>query len=91
MERLLTFFQVGAIFLFLWLPALLTKQWWLFLMFFGFGLVFGIVELLAIKMSGLSISQHLWALREENYWKAMFVAICMAIGWGFLIYHFMVK
>ena len=91
MSKLLTTLQVSGIFLFLIVPALIYKQWWLAGMFFVFGLCFGIGEALAIKFSGLSLSQHFWVLRQANYGGALTVAICMVIAWTLLILHFMVK
>lgn len=90
-SSLSTTLEVSGIFLFLIVPALIMKQWWLAGMFFVFGLCFGIGEALSVHFSGLSISQHFWALRDISYGKALIVAICMQIAWAFLIIHFMVK
>jgi len=91
MNKLLTALNVGAIFLFLLGPALFFKQYWLAGVFFAFGLCFGIIEGLSVKFSGLSVSQHFWALRDAHYGSALTVAICMVIAWAFLIGHFMIK
>lgn len=82
---------VGGIFAFLILPALIYKQGWLALVFLVFGLCFGLIEFLSVKFTGLSVSQHFWALRGENYRHALTIAICMLIAWLFLLAHFMVK
>lgn len=90
MNQLITVLQIGSIFVLLLLPAFLTKQWWLFTLFIGFGIAFGIVEITAIVKSGLSISQHFWVLKETHPKDAIVVTSSMALGWSILIYHFMV-
>lgn len=89
MTQLITILQIGSIFLLLLIPTFLTKQWWLFSLFVGFGIVFGIVEITAIVKSGLSISQHFWVLKQTNFKDALIIAISMVLGWSILIYHFM--
>jgi hypothetical protein len=90
-NSLITTLEVSGIFLFLIVPALIMKQYWLAGMFFVFGLCFGIGEGLSVHFSGLSISQHVWILREQSYIKALILVICMQIAWSLLIAHFIIK
>jgi hypothetical protein len=90
-SSLTTTLEISGIFIFLIVPALIMKQYWLAGMFFVFGMCFGIGEALSVQFSGLSISQHFWVLRDASYIKALIVAICMQIAWTLLIVHFMVK
>lgn len=91
MAKLLTIIEISTLFLLLIVPAIIYRQYWLAGMFFIFGLVFGIGEVLAIKFTGLSISQQFWQLRDVAYGEALIVTCSMLIAWLLLLTHFMVK
>jgi hypothetical protein len=91
MSKLLTTIQISTLFALLIIPAIIYKQYWLAGMFFVFGVCFGIGEALAVKFTGLSISQHFWLLKDTNFQGALIVSICMLIAWIILLIHFMVK
>ena len=69
-------------------PAAYFGQWWLFAVFLAFGLIFGIIEVVSIKVSGKSVSQHFWALKDKSPRKAIIILVCMVVAWGLLILHF---
>lgn len=72
---------------FLILPALFG-QWWLFGVFLLFFFCFGIVEFLAVKFTGKSVSQKFWALKEKNKTAAWIIVIGMLLAWLALLIHF---
>jgi len=73
------------------IPSALFGQWWLFGVFMLFFVCFGIVELLAVKFTGETVSQKFWKLRDKNKGKAWIVVIGMLVGWLALLYHFIIQ
>ncbi|MHA1753195.1 MAG: hypothetical protein ACTSYZ_12600 [Candidatus Helarchaeota archaeon] len=71
------------------IPSAIFKQWWLFAVFMVFFICFGLIEWLAIKFSGMSVSQHVWQLKYTNPRNAYILCICMTISWASLIFHFL--
>ena len=70
-------------------PTAIFGQWWLFGTFALFFVCFGIVELLAVKFTGKTVSQHFWKLRERNKIAAWIICGGMLVGWLALLFHFM--
>jgi hypothetical protein len=75
---------------FLAIPAAF-RQWWLFLVFLLFFICFGTVEVIANKVSGMTVSEHFWALRDKSKVSAIVIAVNMLVAWLALLWHFMVK
>jgi hypothetical protein len=71
------------------IPPALFGQWWLFGVFLLFFCCFGVVEWLAVKKTGQTVSQKFWALRKRNPKGAWFIVIGMQLAWWALIFHFM--
>jgi hypothetical protein len=62
-------------------------MWPLFFVFLAFNIIFGITELLYVKYTGLTISQHFWNFAQKSRWKAIVVLASMIIMWIALILH----
>lgn len=69
------------------IPALIFKQWWLFLVFLIFGICFGLVEWLAVAKTGKTVSQHFWAFSTEHKGNALVVLGSMLLAWVSLLVH----
>ena len=69
------------------IPSAAYGQWWLFGAFALYGAVFGVWELVAIKKTGQTVSQHFWKFSEHNKGKAIIILAGMAVGWVILIIH----
>lgn len=91
MKKFLSSLPIIILFLLFLVPSAMFGQWWLFSVFLVFGLVFGVIEAIANKVSGNTVSQHFWALRSENKTKALIIIICMILAWACLIFHFWVQ
>jgi hypothetical protein len=70
------------------IPTALFKQWRLFSVFAVFFAVFGLLEWLSVAQTGMSISQHFWALDNVNPAAGWWIVGGMAIGWAALLIHF---
>ena len=70
------------------IPSAIFKQWWLFAVFMVFFVCFGLIEWLAVKFSGMSVSQHFWAFSLQNKTGAIIILVCMLISWLSLLWHF---
>jgi hypothetical protein len=70
-------------------PTALFGQWWLFGVFMLFFCCFGIVEFLAVKFTGRSISQKFWELKKKNKAAAYIICGGMLMGWLALLWHFL--
>jgi len=70
------------------IPAWIFKQKWLFRVFLVFFVVFGLIEWWAVTATDMSVSQHFWALKDNNRGGALAVLIGMAVGWTALLWHF---
>jgi len=70
------------------IPPALFGQWWLFGVFAIFFCCFGVIEFLAVKTTGKSISQKFWDLKRTNKTKALLIIIFMQIAWLSLLWHF---
>lgn len=88
MKKFLASLPIIILFLSLIVPAAIFGQYWLLAVFLIFGLIFGVVEAVANKFSGNTVSQHFWAFRRENKKGAAIIIVFMIIAWGCLIYHF---
>jgi len=71
------------------IPAALFAQWWLFGVFAIFFACFGVIEFLAVKTTGETVSQKFWNLRKTNPKAAWIIIAGMIIGWAALLWHFM--
>lgn len=91
MRRLKEFLGVAAIFVFLLGPAIIFEQYWLAAVFGVFGLCFGVIEFVAVKATGYSVSQHFWIWSRDNKKRAWILLAGMFIGWVFLLYHLAFK
>jgi hypothetical protein len=67
--------------------ALCFGVWPLFFMFLAFNVIFGIVEVLYVKFTGKTISQHFWTFSKANRLKAIVMLVCMGVMWASLIAH----
>lgn len=88
MKRFLEMVPIIGLFALLLGPSAWAGQWWLFTVFLVFGVVFGLVELVAIKRSGKTVSQHFWILKRESKRKALVIIGGMIFAWILLIIHF---
>lgn len=70
------------------IPPLIFGQYWLFSVFLVFFLCFGLIEWLAVKYTGKTVSQKFWALSKKNKKAGWIIIICMLIAWLALLYHF---
>lgn len=61
--------------------------WPLFFMFLAFNVIFGIAEVLYVKFTGKTISQHFWDFSKVNKIKAIVMLVVMGIMWAMLILH----
>ena len=68
-------------------PALWVHQYWLAFVFAVFFLCFGLVEWMAVKKTGRSVSQQFWAYSEHHRFGAVCVLGGMAIAWIALLMH----
>ena len=89
MKKFLSALPIILLFLSLIVPAAIYQQWWLMGVFFVFGLCFGVIELIATKVSGKTVSQHFWALKDRNKTAAYTIAGFMIFAWSMLILHFL--
>lgn len=72
-------------------PAALIGQWWLFATFMTFFVCFGLIEFLADKFSGKTVSQNFWEYSKEHKLGAWIVLGCMLIAWLSLLWHLAAK
>lgn len=70
------------------IPAFIFKQKWLFLTFLVFFGCFGLIEFIAVKTTGQTVSQHFWALDSVNPTAGTIIVGGMALGWIALLVHF---
>ena len=89
MKKFLEAIPVIGIFVLLLGPSAYYKQWWLFAVFLVFGVIFGIIEVVSVKVSGKSVSQHVWALKRKNPKSVYIITATMLIAWLLLIAHFL--
>jgi len=82
-EILFTIAMLGL----LLVPSAIFGQWWLFSAFLIFGVIFGLLEWIAIKKTGKSVSQHFWDFSLRNKTGAILILTCMAFAWMILILH----
>jgi hypothetical protein len=68
------------------IAAFIAGQVWLGLVFVIFYAIFGIIEVVAKKKTGKTVSQHFWTLTG---WKKWMVIGAMILGWSALILHFL--
>lgn len=71
----------------LMVPAALFGQWWLFSVFCIFGVIFGIVEVVAKNKTGKTVSQHFWEFSLKNKGGAWVILAGMLIAWLSLLWH----
>lgn len=71
------------------IPPALFGQWWLFGVFVVFFCCFGVMEFLAVRKTGKSISQKFWALKNKNKKAAWVIVLGMQLAWLALLWHFM--
>lgn len=88
MKKFLSSLPIIILFLSLLIPAALFGQWWLFIVFLVFGICFGLIEFISDKLSGMTVSQHFWALKKSNKKGALIITIFMVLAWAMLIFHF---
>ena len=69
-------------------PTALFGQWWLFGVFALFFFCFGIVEMLAVKFTGKTVSQMFWDLKKRNKTMAWIIIGGMLVAWLSLLWHF---
>lgn len=69
-------------------PTALFKQWRLFFVFLIFFAIFGLCEWASVAQTGMSISQHFWALDKVNPIAGWIMVGGMGIGWTALLVHF---
>ena len=69
-------------------PTAIFKQWRLFGVFAVFFACFGLCEWLSVAQTGMSISQHFWALDEAKPAAGWAIVGGMALGWVALLVHF---
>lgn len=72
-------------------PAAYVGQWWLFSVFCVFFLCFGVVELVSVRKTGKSVSQHFWDLSKRDKEKAWLVLVFMFLAWLSLLLHLGIK
>jgi hypothetical protein len=70
-------------------PPALFGQWWLFSVFAIFFCCFGVIEFLAVKTTGHTVSQKFWDLKKRNPKAAWIIVGGMAVAWAALLWHFM--
>jgi len=63
-------------------------QWWLFSVFAVFFTIFGIIEAIAVKTTGKSISQKFWDYSKKNKKGGWIVLAGMLLAWLALLFHF---
>lgn len=61
--------------------------WPLFWVFLIFSLIFGTVEIVYVRTTGKTVSQHFWAFSKTNRVKAIVVLGSMLLMWLALIFH----
>jgi len=89
MKKFLSALPIVILFLSLIVPAAVFRQWWLMIVFLVFGICFGVVEVVALKVSGKTVSQHFWALKDKNKSAAYTIVGFMILAWSMLILHFL--
>lgn len=77
--------------LFMIIPSIIYKEYFLALAFIIFGLVFGFVEFLADFYTDMTVSQHLWKLIVEHQYKGVIILVGMLLGWICLILHLAIR
>lgn len=87
MEALFVVFMILAILAGMYF----TKRWFLFATFLIFAVLFGLMELASIKMTGMSISQDFWKYSETHKTGAWLILGGMAAGWIGLLWHLAYK
>ncbi|WP_114312268.1 MULTISPECIES: hypothetical protein [Thermus] len=65
----------------------LTGLWWWLIFLGGLVVWLGMVELLAVRRTGLTISGQFLAWARRNPWWAGFMAALLGGAVGYLIYH----
>jgi len=68
------------------ITAFILGQVWLGAVFCIFYAIFGVIEVVAKKVSGKTVSQNVWTL---PLWKRWVIVSSMILGWGSLILHFL--
>lgn len=68
------------------ITAFILKQFWLGSLFLIFFSIFGIIETISFKVTGFTVSQHVWLL---PMYQRYILVIAMEIGWSALILHFL--
>ncbi len=68
------------------ITAFIMGQVWLGIVFCVFYTIFGVIEVMAKKMSGKTVTQHVRTLSMKKRW---IVIGSMIIGWASLIIHFL--
>jgi len=67
------------------IPSAIFKQWWLFSVFIVFFVIFGLIEWLAVKKTGKTVSQHFWALEGKK--GKIIIIVGMVVAWAALLIH----
>jgi len=70
------------------IPPLLAHQRWLLGVFGMFFACFGVIEFLAVKTTGETVSQKFWKLKRTKPKLAWLVIGGMIMGWAALLAHF---
>jgi len=76
-----------AMFSFLLLPFLVTKQWWWVAFMATVALVFGIFEAASKIKTGRTLSQRFWKYSESHKVGSIVCLASLVVGWGMLILH----
>ena len=69
------------------IPSALCGQWWLFSVFMVFGVIFGLIEWMAVAKTDKTVSQKFWDFSKKNKAKGLIILIGMLIAWLALLYH----
>jgi len=88
MKKFLSSLPIIILFLSLEVPCLIYGMYWQAITIFIFGICFGVTEVIADKVSGMTLSQHFWALKEKNRKGAIVITIGMILAWVMLLTHF---
>ena len=62
-------------------------MWPLFWVFLLFSVCFGLVELIYVRKTGRTVSQHFWEFSRNNRKKAFIILGAMALFWIALLWH----
>ena len=72
-------------------PIGIAKQWWLFAAFAGFYVLLIILEILAVKRNGKTISKRFWEFSERKEGMAWVILGVMSLMWVALIWHLAIR